>query len=67
MEMVAASKMRKSQDRMAASRPYAETMRKVIGHLAHGNLEYKHPYLEDATLNAWATWWCRPTVVCAVV
>ncbi len=45
MEMVAASKMRKSQDRMAASRPYAETMRKVIGHLAHGNLEYKHPYL----------------------
>ena len=47
MEMVAASKMRKSQDRMAASRPYAETMRKVIGHLAHGNLEYKHPYLED--------------------
>lgn len=44
MEMVAASKMRKSQDRMAASRPYAETMRKVIGHLAHGNLEYKHPY-----------------------
>ncbi|GHL60213.1 F0F1 ATP synthase subunit gamma [Escherichia coli] len=39
MEMVAASKMRKSQDRMAASRPYAETMRKVIGHLAHGNLE----------------------------
>ncbi|XNM52834.1 F0F1 ATP synthase subunit gamma [Escherichia coli] len=39
--------MRKSQDRMAASRPYAETMRKVIGHLAHGNLENKHPYLED--------------------
>lgn len=38
MEMVAASKMRKSQDRMAASRPYAETMRKVIGHLALGNL-----------------------------
>ncbi len=47
MEMVAASKMRKSQDRMAASRPYAETMRKVIGHLALGNLEYKHPYLEE--------------------
>ncbi|QCR37723.1 F0F1 ATP synthase subunit gamma [Nissabacter sp. SGAir0207] len=47
MEMVAASKMRKSQERMAASRPYAETMRKVIGHLALGNLEYKHPYLDD--------------------
>ncbi|MEC5320983.1 F0F1 ATP synthase subunit gamma [Brenneria populi subsp. brevivirga] len=47
MEMVAASKMRKSQDRMAASRPYAKTMRNVIGHLALGNLEYKHPYLEE--------------------
>ena len=47
MEMVAASKMRKSQERMAASRPYAETMRKVIGHSALGNLEYTHPYLEE--------------------
>ncbi|ALP39538.1 F0F1 ATP synthase subunit gamma [Aeromonas schubertii] len=45
MEMVAASKMRRAQDRMSASRPYAETMRKVIGHIAQGNLEYKHPYL----------------------
>ncbi|MCC4264533.1 F0F1 ATP synthase subunit gamma [Oceanimonas baumannii] len=47
MEMVAASKMRKAQDRMDHSRPYAETIRKVIGHIAQGNLEYKHPYLED--------------------
>ncbi|CAX62119.1 ATP synthase, F1 complex, gamma subunit [Erwinia billingiae Eb661] len=47
MEMVAASKMRKSQERMAASRPYAETMRKVIGHIALGNLEYIHPYLDE--------------------
>jgi F-type H+-transporting ATPase subunit gamma len=46
-EMVAASKMRKSQERMAASRPYAETMRQVIGHLALANLEYKHPYLDE--------------------
>ncbi|CAG21861.1 F0F1 ATP synthase subunit gamma [Photobacterium profundum] len=46
MEMVAASKMRKTQDAMESSRPYAETMRKVIGHIALGNLEYKHPYLE---------------------
>ncbi|ACA89148.1 F0F1 ATP synthase subunit gamma [Shewanella woodyi] len=46
MEMVAASKMRKAQDRMASSRPYAENMRKVIGHVAQGSLEYKHPYLE---------------------
>ncbi|BAE75688.1 ATP synthase gamma subunit [Sodalis glossinidius str. 'morsitans'] len=47
MEMVAASKMRKTQERMASSRPYAETMRKVIGHLALGNLEYKHSYLDE--------------------
>ena len=47
MEMVAASKRRKAQERMAASRPYAETMRTVIGHLALGNLEYRHPYLEE--------------------
>ena len=49
MEMVAASKMRKSQDRMA-----------VIWNIS--TLTWK-----TATLNAWATWWCRPTVVCAVV
>ncbi|KKC98425.1 MULTISPECIES: F0F1 ATP synthase subunit gamma [Photobacterium] len=47
MEMVAASKMRKSQDAMESSRPYAQTMRKVIGHIALGSLEYKHPYLEE--------------------
>ncbi len=47
MEMVAASKMRKTQDAMESSRPYAQTMRKVIGHIALGNLEYKHPYLEE--------------------
>lgn len=47
MEMVAASKMRKSQDAMESSRPYAVTMRKVIGHVALGNLEYRHPYLEE--------------------
>lgn len=47
MEMVAASKMRRTQDAMEASRPYADTMRKVIGHLALGSLEYRHPYLEE--------------------
>ncbi|MEO0888686.1 MAG: F0F1 ATP synthase subunit gamma, partial [Pseudomonadota bacterium] len=47
MEMVAASKMRRSQDAMEASRPYAETMRKVIGHVANANLEYRHPYLDE--------------------
>jgi F-type H+-transporting ATPase subunit gamma len=47
MEMVAASKMRKAQDRMAASRPYADKMRNVIAHLAHAHPEYKHPYMES--------------------
>ncbi|WGW00369.1 F0F1 ATP synthase subunit gamma [Vibrio sp. YMD68] len=45
MEMVAASKMRRTQDAMEGPRPYAEIIRKVIGHIAHGTLEYKHPYL----------------------
>ncbi len=47
MEMVAASKMRKAQDGMAASRPYATNIRNVIGHIALGNLEYRHPYMEE--------------------
>jgi F-type H+-transporting ATPase subunit gamma len=47
MEMVAASKMRKAQDRMAAARPYAEKIRNVIYHLAFAHSEYRHPYLED--------------------
>jgi len=47
MEMVAASKMRKAQDRMAASRPYAEKIRKVIGHLAQANPDYRHPFLVE--------------------
>ncbi|MGP1939563.1 MAG: F0F1 ATP synthase subunit gamma [Arsenophonus sp. ET-DL9-MAG3] len=46
MEMVAKSKMRKTQERMAASRPYAETICNVINNLTLGNLEYKHPYLK---------------------
>jgi len=47
MEMVAASKMRKAQERMRASRPYAKNMRTVIGHLAEANPEYQHPYLVE--------------------
>jgi len=46
MEMVAAAKMRKAQDRMLASRPYAEKMRQVIGHLALAHPEQKHPFME---------------------
>ena len=45
MEMVAASKMRKAQDRMRAARPYAEKIRNVAAHLSHGHPEYKHPFL----------------------
>ncbi|MGM0677188.1 F0F1 ATP synthase subunit gamma [Ectothiorhodospira marina] len=47
MEMVAASKMRKAQDRMLETRPYAEKIRQVIGHVAMANAEYRHPYLEE--------------------
>ncbi|WP_457913672.1 F0F1 ATP synthase subunit gamma [Candidatus Gillettellia adelgis] len=46
MELVAASKMRKSQEFMISGRPYAEAMHKVIGHLTLGKLEYQHPYLK---------------------
>ena len=45
MEMVAASKMRKAQDRMEATRPYASKIREVVSHVGAGNVEYKHPYL----------------------
>ena len=45
MEMVAASKMRKAQDRMAAARPYAEKNRQIAAHLSHAQSEYKHPFL----------------------
>lgn len=47
MEMVAASKMRKAQDRMAAARPYAERIRRTIGHLAQANPDYKHPFMVE--------------------
>ena len=47
MEMVAASKMRRAQDRMRLSRPYAEKIRNVIGHLKKANPDYKHPYLVE--------------------
>jgi F-type H+-transporting ATPase subunit gamma len=47
MEKVAASKIRKAQQQMEASRPYAERIRRVIGHLAHANPDYKHPFLTE--------------------
>lgn len=45
MEMVAASKMRKAQERMREARPYAERMRSVIAHVSAANSEYRHPFL----------------------
>jgi F-type H+-transporting ATPase subunit gamma len=45
MEMVAASKMRKAQERMRAARPYGDKIRNIAAHLAQANPEYKHPYL----------------------
>ena len=47
MEMVAASKMRKAQERMKEARPYAEKIRNVIAHLGNANPEYKHSYLDE--------------------
>lgn len=45
MEMVAASKMRKAQERMRHARPYGEKIRAIASHLAHANTEYRHPFL----------------------
>ncbi|EQD67946.1 ATPase, F1 complex, gamma subunit [mine drainage metagenome] len=45
LEMVSASKIRKAQDLMRASRPYAHLMRQVIGHVAHAHTEYRHPFM----------------------
>ncbi|MGA8005019.1 MAG: F0F1 ATP synthase subunit gamma [Burkholderiales bacterium] len=45
MEMVAASKMRKAQERMRATRPYGEKIRNVAAHISHANPEYRHPFL----------------------
>jgi len=47
MEMVAASKMRKAQERMRHARPYAEKIRNVAAHISHANPEYKHPALVE--------------------
>ena len=52
MEMVAASKMRKAQERMRATRPYAQRIRRVIGHLRKANPDFKHPYLIEREAKA---------------
>jgi len=50
MEMVAASKMRKAQDRMALGKPYARRMRSVVGHIANSAPEYRHIYMEERAI-----------------
>jgi F-type H+-transporting ATPase subunit gamma len=52
LEMVAASKIRKAQDRMRAARPYAEKIRKLVGHLREVNLDYKHPFTLERPVQA---------------
>jgi F-type H+-transporting ATPase subunit gamma len=52
LEMVAASKIRKAQDRMRAARPYAEKIRKLVGHLRQVNLEFKHPFTLERPVQA---------------
>ncbi|MFT4796670.1 MAG: F-type H+-transporting ATPase subunit gamma, partial [Candidatus Azotimanducaceae bacterium] len=47
MEMVAASKMRKAQERMARGRPYADRIRSVIGHVANASPEYRHMFMVE--------------------
>jgi len=47
MEMVAASKMRKAQDRMEVGKPYAQRIRNVVGHIANAAPEYKHIYMQE--------------------
>src|SRR4249919_3356709 len=47
LEMVSASKIRKAQERMKASRPYARLMTQLIGHIAKANSEYKHPFMAE--------------------
>jgi F-type H+-transporting ATPase subunit gamma len=52
LEMVAASKIRKAQDRMRAARPYSEKIRKLVGHLRQVNLDYKHPFTLERPVQA---------------
>lgn len=47
MQLVAAAKMRKAQDRMSATRPYADKMRNVIGHLHQAHPEYRHSFMQE--------------------
>ena len=67
MEMVAASKMRKAQDRMQLGKPYAQRIRAVIGHIAHATPEYHHVFSIRAKLSESDTSLCLRTVACVAV
>ena len=47
MQMVAASKMRRAQEKMSSSRPYSQALSRIIGHIAAGHTEYHHPYMVE--------------------
>lgn len=51
MQMVAASKMKRAQDRMEVGRPYADSMRRVVSHLVRASSDYKHPYMQSRPVN----------------
>ncbi|SJM68249.1 F0F1 ATP synthase subunit gamma [Psychrobacter piechaudii] len=51
MQMVAASKMRRAQERMEVGRPYSENMRRVVSHLVNASSDYKHPYMTSRQVN----------------
>jgi F-type H+-transporting ATPase subunit gamma len=65
MEMVAASKMRRAQDRMKLARPYAEKIRSVIGHLNHANPDYRHPFMVEREAKNVGIIVSAPTAACA--
>ncbi|URJ25103.1 F0F1 ATP synthase subunit gamma [Candidatus Blochmannia ocreatus (nom. nud.)] len=57
MEMISVAKIHKAQKRMLISKPYAETVLKVINHIASGNLEYKHPYFKHRNVHKSVGYW----------
>ena len=66
MEMVAASKMRKAQERMRQARPYGDRIRNIVAHLALANPEYKHPFvLRRNEIRNVGVILSRPTRACA--
>lgn len=52
MELVAGSRLQRTQNRMAASKPYARLIRRITGHMAHAHIEYRHPCLREIKLGA---------------